>query len=130
LIYATAALLEPTDIRNAFKAFKADPEKPLLAVCPCETPLERLMSVRDGTLFPVLATERFANRTQDLTTVYRDAGALALYEARTLLGQADGAAPMAFRPFVLPAFKAIDIDTEDDWRHAEIIKAGQAATGG
>ncbi len=130
LLYATAPLLDADDIRGAYEAFCAAADTPLLAVCPSETPLERFMAVRDGILVPALPADRFANRTQDLTTVYRDAGALGFYSAETLKADTDGAAPMAFRPFVLPAFKAIDIDTEDDWRHAEIIKAGLTVTGG
>ena len=88
------------------------------------------MKIEGDILAPALAAERFANRTQDLTPVYRDAGAMGVFSAETLAADTDGAAALAFRPFVLPAFRAVDIDTEADWRHAEIIKAGLAATGG
>jgi pseudaminic acid cytidylyltransferase len=130
LVYATAALLEPDDLSKAASRFAGDISRPLLAVVPAEAPLERFLAIREGVLEPALSRERFANRTQDLTSVYRDAGAFAFYATDTLLADTDGAVAMAFRPYVLPAFKAVDIDTEDDWRHAEIIKAGIAALGG
>jgi CMP-N-acetylneuraminic acid synthetase len=130
LVYATAALLEADDLSKAASRFMEDISRPLLGVVPAEAPLERFLAIRDGVLEPALSGERFANRTQDLTTVYRDAGAFAFYAAETLLADTYGAAAMAFRPFVLPAYKAVDIDTEDDWRQAEIIKAGLTALGG
>jgi len=130
LVYATAVMLEPDDLSSALTCFLEDKSRPLLAVAPAEAPLERFLAIRDGVLEPALSRDRFANRTQDLTPVYRDAGAFAFYAADTVLADTDGAAAMAFRPYVLPAFKAVDIDTEDDWRHAEIIKAGLTALGG
>lgn len=130
LVYATAALLQPSDIHAAMVAFRSDRSTPLLCVTPAQTPLERFMAIQEGHLRSVVAAERFANRTQDLTTVYRDAGAMAVYSAATLGKDTDGAKAMAFRPHILPAHKAVDIDTEDDWRHAEIIRVGLDALGG
>ncbi len=127
LLYATATTVNITDMTGGLTAFSADPSRPLLAVARAQTPLERFLAVKDGVLIPAQAPERFASRTQDLTTVYKDAGAFAIYSAQTLHADTDGAAAMAFRPFELPAWKAIDIDTEDDWRHAEIITAGLRA---
>ncbi|MGJ3232187.1 MAG: cytidylyltransferase domain-containing protein [Oceanicaulis sp.] len=129
LVYATAVLIEAEDLRAALRAFEADPARPLLSVVEAGTPLERLMVEEGGALKPALP-ERFANRTQDLTPAYRDAGAFGFFASETLRADTDGAAALAFRPFVLPLFKGVDIDTEDDWRFAEIIKAGRAALSG
>ncbi len=130
LIYATAALLDAETVRTAFKTYLENRNTPLLAVVPAGTPLERFMKIEGDALTPALPADRFANRTQDLTPVYRDAGTMGVFSAETLAVDTDGATALAFRPYVLPAFRAVDIDTEDDWRHAEIIKAGLAATGG
>ncbi|MEQ8434716.1 MAG: NTP transferase domain-containing protein [Oceanicaulis sp.] len=129
LVYATAVLIEPSDLAAAFKAFRADPARPLLSVVEAGTPLERLLVEEAGVLKPALP-DRFANRTQDLTPAYRDAGAFAFFASEALRADTDGAAALGFRPFVLPRFKAMDIDTEDDWRFAQIIKAGLAAVSG
>lgn len=129
LVYATAVLIEPDDLRAALEAFAQDPDKPLLSVVEAGTPLERLMVDKGGVLHPALP-ERFANRTQDLTQAYRDAGAFAVFSAATLEADTDGAQALEFRPFVLPRWKGVDIDTEDDWRFAELIKAGLSATKG
>ena len=130
LLYATATALEITDLTGGLTAFDRDPNRALLTVAPAQAPFERFMAIDGDTLVPALAKDRFANRTQDLTPVYRDAGAFAIYAADTLRTDRNGAAAMAFRPYILPAWKAVDIDTQDDWRHAEIITAGLKALGG
>lgn len=130
LVYATAALLNPADLRAAMAEFLKERSRPLLAVVPAPTPLERFMAVSDGVLEPALSKDRFSGRTQDLTPVFSDAGAFAFYSADTLRADRDGAAAMDFRPFVLAPHQAVDIDTESDWRHAEVIKAGLQALEG
>lgn len=129
LVYATAVLIEAADLVQAMKAFEDQPDKPLLAVVDVGTPLERQWVDRDGLLRPALPGN-FANRTQDLTPAYRDAGAFAIFSAATLEADRDGASALDFRPFVLPRWKGVDIDTEEDWRFAELIKAGLAALEG
>jgi N-acylneuraminate cytidylyltransferase len=129
LVYATAVMLEPEDLRAALAAFAQDPEKPLLGVVDAGAPLERMMLESGGVLRPAMG-ERFAGRTQDMTRAYRDAGAVAVFSAATLEADTDGAQALDFRPFVLPRWKGVDIDTEDDWRFAELIKAGLSATKG
>ncbi len=129
LVYATAVLIEAEDLVRAMKAFEEQPDRPLLAVVDVGAPLERQMVDKGGLLRPALP-ESFANRTQDLTPAYRDAGAFAIFSAATLQADADGAAVLDFRPFVLPRWKGVDIDTEDDWRFAELIKAGLTALEG
>ena len=129
LVYATAVLIEAHDLREAMKAFEEQPCKPLLAVVDSGAPLERLM-VEDGGILQPAIPARYANRTQDLTPAWRDAGAFAIFSAETLQADADGAQALAFRPFALPRWKGVDIDTEDDWRFAELIKAGLSALEG
>lgn len=126
LVYATAVLIEVDDLKRAFAAFAENPAKPLLAVVDAGAPLERLMVNNAGVLRPALP-EQFANRTQDLTPAYRDAGAFCLFSAAMLEADNDGLQALYFRPFFLPRWKGVDIDTEDDWRFAELIKAGLAA---
>lgn len=126
LVYATAVLIDAGDLVQGMRAYEKQADKPLLAVVNMGTPLERQWVVRHGVLRPALP-ENFSKRTQDLTPVYRDAGAFAIFSSAMLEADCDGAQPMDFHPFVLPHWKGVDIDTEDDWRFAELIKAGLSA---
>lgn len=123
LLYATAVLVEVDDLKRAFAAFAENPEKPLLSVVDAGAPLERLMVNSAGVLRPV-SPEQFSNRSQDLTPAYRDAGTFSFFSSEILKADEDGPHTLEFRPFLLPLWKGVDIDTEDDWRCAELLKAG------
>lgn len=127
LVYATAVLIEPEDLKAAAAAFEAGPrERPLLAVSPVAAPVERLMVEADGVLRPLDAA-RFGARSQALTHAVADAGAFCFFDAASLVADGDAAAPLDFRGFTLARTRAVDIDTEDDWAFAEAVKAGSLA---
>jgi len=124
LLYATAFFVTPAVLARACALFETgDRSQPILGVVDVGTPMEKLFTVEDGLLKTVDAA-RFGARTQDLTPIWRDAGTFGIFDAKTLLDDADGAAPLAFRPFALDPWIGIDIDTEDDWAFAERLYRG------
>lgn len=124
LLYATAFFIEPDDISRAVADFEARRTHPVLAVSNVGTPVEKLF-VEKGGLLQTVDENRFGTRTQDLTPTYRDAGAFGIFSAPTLLAEDDGGMPLHFRPFILDRWKAIDIDTEEDWAFAERLHAAR-----
>ena len=62
----------------------------------------------------------FAKRSQDLETRYYDTGSFCIFPAEKVLQSAGAGDDAGFVGYSLPREKAIDIDTEDDWRLAEI----------
>lgn len=123
LLYATAALIEVDDLRRAYAVFAGDPRIPLLAVVDVGAPLDRLMVNHGGILQPVQPGQ-FSKRTQGLKVGYRDAGAFCFFTTDTFNTGADTKHLPEFKPFLLPKWKGVDIDTSDDWRFAELVKAG------
>ena len=58
-----------------------------------------------------------ATRRQDLPKIYRLNGAISLYRTEAILaGEAESGEPIAF---VMDSASSIDLDTPEDWRHAE-----------
>ena len=127
LLYATAVFVEPQDIARGIADYEAHRTHPVLAVAEIGTPFEKLFIESDGILQTADAA-RFGARTQDLTPAYQDAGAFGIFSAPTLLADDDGGAPLHFRPFILDRWKAIDIDTEEDWAFAERLHAARTMT--
>jgi N-acylneuraminate cytidylyltransferase len=123
LLYATAVLIEADDLRRAYAVFAGDPGIPLLAVVNVGAPLDRLMVNQAGILQPVQPGQ-FSKRTQGLKVGYRDAGAFCFFTAETFNPGTDTKHFLEFKPFVLPKWKGVDIDTPDDWHFAELVKAG------
>lgn len=130
LLYATAFLVTSDILARACAEFETgDRARPLLGVVDIGTPLEKIFVEKDG-LLATVDEARFGDRTQDLTPAFRDAGAFGLFDAQTLLADAGGAEPLRFRPFRLPPWVGLDIDTEEDWEFAARLKAALDATDG
>lgn len=123
LLYATAFFLTPEILQTACTAFESgDRTKPLLGVVDVGTPLEKLFVEDEADLLRTVDEARFGERTQDLTPAFRDAGAFTLFDAATLAEDREGKRALRFRPFRLPPWTGLDIDTEEDWEFAERLK--------
>ena len=119
LIYATALLLRPEHLREACAVFEASVDRaPLLAVCEVGSPIERLF-VEDNGMLTAPDPDRFVKNSQLLRPALVDAGAFCFFDAEALRMDTDGARPLDFRPFKLPRWAGVDIDTPDDWQFAE-----------
>jgi pseudaminic acid cytidylyltransferase len=122
LLYATAFFVDGEDLQRAALQFDTAPDRPLLAVTDIGMPIEKLFIEQGGHL-TTLDAAKFGERTQDLTPALMDAGAFSFFHAADLIAETDGGAPLEFRPFRLDRWKAIDIDTEEDWAFAERLHA-------
>jgi hypothetical protein len=61
--------------------------------------------------------------SQDLATKYYDKGSFAVFPSSRVLNTEGAGTATDFVDYVLPSMRAIDIDTEEDWRFAEILFA-------
>jgi N-acylneuraminate cytidylyltransferase len=121
-------LLQPETLNNAITAyerFHAATDEMMVSVCEYPHPVGRAMWIDPDGLFmdnPTWAT----SNTQECNTLYHDAGQFYIATAkRWRSGEpilSDGA-----KPFLLDRFEAVDIDTPEDWRMAELIYKGMEA---
>jgi pseudaminic acid cytidylyltransferase len=126
LLYATSPLLDPEDLQRACARFEeGDRKKPLLAVTPFPGPVERAFRLDEacGDLNPVNPTA-CVMRTQDLPSAYRDAGMFAIYTPEYILNSSGAGDFTAFQGYLVPSFRATDIDSHEDWKHAELLFKG------
>lgn len=122
-LYPTAPFVEPAQLAEGLRALEAGGFDSFFPVARFDYPIWRSLR-RDAhgraTLF---FPEHRDARSQDLPPAFHDAGQWywfrpeALYRDGSLMGQNAGTV-------VLPASHVQDIDTEDDWRMAE-LKHGQ-----
>ena len=115
-IYPGVPLLRPQDLRDAL-ALLADADY-AFTVSHFPAALQRALK-RDaqGAMSPFFP-EHVATRSQDLEPGYYDAGQFYWGRAHAWLS---GQSPhVNGRGLVIPAWRAVDIDTPDDWRRAEI----------
>jgi CMP-N-acetylneuraminic acid synthetase len=113
--YATNPLLKAETISSAIREFKAsDEHDSLLPVT------EHTMWFYDEDLNPINHDPHELERTQDMSPVYEDNGALYMYTAETLekTGHRIGEDPLVFE---IDEIEATDIDILPEFKLAEIL---------
>jgi len=125
MIPPTSPFLESQDLLDADVLIKETPGHiQLMAVSEYQAPVEWAFKRNtDGSLVPVQAG-MFSTRSQDLEAKYFDVGSLCVFPVQNVLDSEGAGSDTGFIGLVLPKYKAIDIDTLDDWELAEALYRG------
>lgn len=118
-VYPTSIGLQPGDLRAGAELLAEDGSPYVVAVVRYAHPIQRaLVLADDGTLTmadPALAL----TRTQDLEPRWHDAGQFVWGRAAAWLDETP--VLTAARGIEIPAWRVVDLDTEDDWARAELV---------
>jgi pseudaminic acid cytidylyltransferase len=119
-LYATTPLLLPGDLQSGLELLQTSGADYVMAAAPLPAPAQQAFAFQDDGRVRILWHEHMTKRTQDLPPTYYDAGQF--YWARAATWRA-GKPIFGYhtRAVLLPARRAIDIDTLDDWEHAEAV---------
>lgn len=121
-LYATAPFVQYTDLSNGLLLLdECAPNSFVFTATDFAAPIERALRIdqESGKSF-MLNPQQFTMRSQDCELIYHDAGQFywGCYQAWLNNGNLfEGSLP-----FVLPRWRVQDIDTEDDWIRAELLK--------
>lgn len=119
-LYATAAFVDPEDLKAGLHQVDAQGFNFCVAVTPFRSPIDRaLRHTLDGSL-TMLDPSRYQARSQDLETNYHDAGQFCWGRADAWLSS-NNVFQSHCAGVVVPSYRAHDIDTEEDWIHAELM---------
>lgn len=122
MLMACAPLITAEDLRGAAALFDSlHGKQSVLGVaeypCPIEWAFRREPS---GVLVPV-QPGMFSVRSQDLAPAYYDAGQFCFMPIQRVLGTIGPGSDEGFLGYPIKRHQAIDIDTMEDWKFAEII---------
>jgi pseudaminic acid cytidylyltransferase len=120
VLYPTAVLLRPQDLVDGMTRFIASGGDFLMPVLRYRHPVERRLLLTGGDRVRPVHPEHANTRTQDLPVAFHDAGQFYIGRRRAWLTST----PMTSLQTValeLSGDRVIDIDTEDDWRAAELM---------
>jgi len=121
-LYATAPFIDPTDIQQGLELLtNAAADRFVFAATAYASPIQRALRLDavSGEAH-MLQPEQFGKRSQDLEPAYHDAGQFywgrpqAWLQSRNLF---EGS-----QPLILPRWRVQDIDTEEDWIQAELMR--------
>lgn len=121
LVMPAAPLIEAEDLRGAHALFvQRGQTRPVMAIARLPVPAEWAFHLsKDGTLKPCQPGMAKV-RSQDLEPAYYDSGTFIFFPAAAISGADDP----EYIGYVLPRYKAVDIDEPEDLDMARIIYRG------
>lgn len=117
-VYPCAPFLKSQTLKTAYEQMITMNMDALMPVCKYPVPIEWAMQIQDGLLIP---NDREAQkiRSQDLVSKYFDAGMFYFYKADVVL-TGEMSVPAKTFGYIISELECQDIDTEDDWKIAEL----------
>jgi pseudaminic acid cytidylyltransferase len=128
-IYATAAFVEPDDLREGLERLAVGHQFAFSAT-DYAYPIQRALRLAAGGGVEMCLPEHRLTRTQDLEEVFHDAGQFYWGRRDAFLSDEPMFGPRA-APVMIPNWRVHDIDNEDDWKRAEMMFSalGKGAAG-
>jgi pseudaminic acid cytidylyltransferase len=117
-IYPTAPFVTAERLKQAHKLLLQSGADTALPVVRFGFPIQRALSVDNGRL-RVLWPEHLNTRSQDLPPAYHDSGQFYFFQIKRFLETRDLFGSYTV-PIELPESEVQDIDTEEDWKIAEM----------
>lgn len=129
----TIVVLQPTsplrtsgDIDGAIRKFQDTGRKSVVSICPAEHPLQWTYKLEKEKLKPAVGGGEPVTRRQDTQEAYRLNGAVYVVNRDTVLRQ-DKLVNDDTVAYIMPAERSVDIDTELDFKLAELLMQERAA---
>tara|TARA_B100001750_G_scaffold121921_1_gene96735 strand:+ start:130 stop:825 length:696 start_codon:yes stop_codon:yes gene_type:complete len=118
-IYATSPFIDYLDIKKSYKLFKKNYKKTdmILAVSKFTYPVQRAFRIKKDGNLQMIQKKYLYKRSQDLEEAYHDAAHFFWGKTQSHLKKIN--TNFKIRPYFLPRYRAQDIDSLEDWKHAE-----------
>ncbi len=119
-IYATAPFIQVDDLKRGWEALNSGDWDYAFTVTDFAAPIFRSFKQTAEGGIEMFFPEHFATRSQDLPAALHDAGQFywgrpdAWLEGKRIFDRRS-------KPIVIPRWRVQDIDTQDDWKRAEIL---------
>lgn len=117
-LYATSPFVLPEDLRDGCRSLEEMRADFVLSVTTFPFPIQRALRRHVSGAVEMLNPEKMNARSQDLEEAWHDAGQFYWAKAATWKGRKDLFDCGAYG-LQLPRHRVLDIDTHEDWDHAE-----------
>jgi len=119
-IYATAPFVRATDLQHGLEVLLGGGCEFVFSVTSYAFPIQRAVRINAVGGVEMFQPECFSVRSQDLEHAYHDAGQFYWGAGNAWLAGMPIFAPYS-KPVILPRYRVQDIDTPEDWLHAEAL---------
>jgi pseudaminic acid cytidylyltransferase len=118
-IYPTSPLIDAQDLNAAYSEFSKNNTLVLVSAVPYSFPVQRSFRLGENQLVKPIEPESMSKRSQDLELTYHDAGSFYFFETSFFLEKKEVWTDHT-KAYLLDELKVQDIDTETDWKLAEL----------
>lgn len=119
-LYATAPFLQVRYLKEAYEKLRKSNKSFVFSVTSFPFPIQRAIRINALGEVSAFFPEFIDTRSQDLEEAFHDAGQFYWGRSEAFLQNKVAFCPESL-PIVLPRYLVQDIDTEEDWRRAEIM---------
>jgi pseudaminic acid cytidylyltransferase len=120
-IYATAPFININDIRRGYESIELGKWSYTVSATEYSFPISRSFTCLPDGGMKMLYPENYSKRSQDLPTVFHDAAHFFWSDSSTLIENNLIVFDNHSCPIIIPNWRVCDIDTDDDWKRAELI---------
>jgi len=117
-IYPTAPFITAEKLIEGFRLLNESGADSLTPVASFNYPIQRALKIEDGRLLRMWP-EYELSRSQDLVPTYHDVGQFYWHRVASFLNRNDKVDHVNI-PMIIPEMEMQDIDTEEDWKVAEM----------
>ncbi len=119
-LYGTSAFITTHHLQEAHKL--AQSSECVMAVTSYAHPIQRAISLSQSNEITYLQPEFVPMRTQDCPKTYHDVGLFYFFSVEAFFAHgASSFLPLQKRAVVVSANSVVDIDTEEDWKFAQLM---------
>lgn len=119
-IYSTAPFIEVDDIKQGLQQLVFSGTDFAFSVTSFPYPIQRALKLTATGGVAMFQPEHRKTRSQDLESAYHDAGQFYWGRTEAFLEDRDTFSSASV-PIILPNWRVVDIDNEEDWQRAELL---------
>ena len=119
-LYATAPFIQAETIALAHEQLKSSKAEYCFTATSFASPIQRAFKFTKQNRIEMFYPKYYKRRSQDLIEAYHDAGQFYWGKAE-LFKQMKPIYSKFSSPYILPRYLVLDIDTMEDWKHAEFM---------
>ncbi|MBA43251.1 MAG: pseudaminic acid cytidylyltransferase [Magnetococcales bacterium] len=119
-IYPVNPFLEASDLKKGYETLLQEDAGYCFPVVEFPSPIQRALKIRGDSRLEMFNPELSQTRTQDLQPAFHDVGQFYWGRPEVFLEMVPIFSDQA-TPIRIPSWRAVDIDTEEDWQRAELI---------
>ncbi|MCH2158973.1 MAG: pseudaminic acid cytidylyltransferase [Oleiphilaceae bacterium] len=120
-IYATAPFVRSTDLTEASKLLSTEQLDYVFSATEYRFPIQRALKINSGGFSEMFQKGHETTRSQDLEIAFHDAGQFYFGNVNAFSQGKGILTGSKSKPHILPSYRVQDIDTQEDWQHAELM---------